>query len=329
MHLGSIKRFHLQLHFSLHLSFIPLVYYFHMTTQIVILGYGEIGKALHGILLPQPNLTISCWDKNSDILPHQSTLANIIPTCDVLFACVPTWTTRSALQEIRSFLNPRTIVVSLSKGFEKETCQRVDTLFPQNLPNHNPFVFLGGSMIAEEIVAGLAAIGVAASESKEASQTVASLFKNTSLVVSQSKDLTGVVLAASCKNIYALGLGICDGLNMGSNIHGALVSQAAQEMMNIISKIGGISETALGPAGLGDLVATSQSVNSTNYTTGIRFAQGLAPTRGSEALNTIPCIVKIPNINLKELPFLKAIYNIVVLKMPVKNEFIDVLLSLE
>ena len=100
-------------------------------------------------------------------------------------------------------------------------------------------------------------------------------------------------------------------------------------MMNIISKIGGISETALGPAGLGDLVATSQSVNSTNYTTGIRFAQGLAPTRGSEALNTIPCIVKIPNINLKELPFLKAIYNIVVLKMPVKNEFIDVLLSLE
>lgn len=300
-----------------------------MSTQIVILGYGEIGKALHHLLRPQSDIILSCWDKNGDILPHQSTLATIIPTCDVLFVCVPTWTTRSALQEIRPFLNPRTIVVSVSKGFEKETCHRVDTLFPQNLPNHNPFVFLGGSMIAEEIMTGLAAIGVAASESAEARKIVASLFGNTALVVCQSDDVTGVVISAACKNIYALGLGICDGLAMGSNIHGALVSQAAKEMMTIVSKTGGKAETALGSAGLGDLVATSQSTNSTNYTTGIRFAQGLAPMRGSEALNTIPCIVQIPHITLSALPFLQAIYHIVVMKRPAKEEFLEVLLSLE
>lgn len=297
--------------------------------QIVILGYGEFGKALHHILLPQPDITLSCWDKNSDILPHQSTLANIIPTADILFVCVPTWAVRSALQGIRQYVSPKTIIVSPSKGFEKETCQRVDTLFPQSLPNHNPFVFLGGPMISEEILANQPAIGVAASKSPEARQAVAALFQSTPLVVHQTSDIAGAVLAAACKNVYALGLGICDGLTMGNNIHGALVSQATQEMMVLVATVGGKTTTALGPAGLGDLVATAQSSHSTNYTTGIRFAQGLKPVKGSEALNAIPCIVNIPNVNLSSIPFLQAIYNIVVLKTDPKQEMFNVLLSIE
>ncbi len=299
-----------------------------MITQVAILGYGEFGKAMHHLLVPQTDVTVTCWDKNSDILPEQHTLQTIIPTCDILFVCVPTWTTRSALQSVHPFLNPKTIVVSPSKGFEKETCHRVDTLFPQNLPNHNPFVFLGGPMIAEEISANLAAIGIAASSSAEARATVAKLFDHTPLVVCQTDDLAGAVLAAALKNIYALGLGICDGLKMGSNIHGALVSQATREMMHVVSVVGGKPETALGPAGLGDLVATAQSTNSTNYTTGIRFAQGLKPIRGSEALNTIPCVVNIPGIVLAELPFLQAVYQIVVEKKPAQHAILGALLAL-
>ena len=299
-----------------------------MTTQVVVLGYGEFGKAIHHLLLPQTDITVTCWDKNSDIIPEQHTLKSIIPTCDVLFMCVPTWTSRSALQSVRPFLKPNTIVVSPSKGFEKETCHRVDTLFPQNLPNHNPFVFLGGPMIAEEISAGLAAIGIAASTSADARNAVARLFENTPLVICQTDDISGAVLAAALKNIYALGLGICDGLNMGSNIHGALVSQAAQEMMHMMKVVGGSPNTALGPAGLGDLVATAQSTNSTNYTTGIRFAQDLKPVRGSEALNTIPCVVNIPGIVLAELPFLQAVYQTVVEKKPAKEAMLSTLLAL-
>lgn len=299
-----------------------------MTTQVVILGYGEFGKAIHHLLLPQKEITVTCWDKNSDIVPEQHTLESIIPTCDVLFVCVPTWTTRSALQSVHPFLNPKTIVVSPSKGFEKETCHRVDTLFPQNLPNHNPFVFLGGPMIAEEISAHLAAIGIAASSSAEARATVAKLFDHTPLVVCQTDDVAGAVLAAALKNIYALGLGICDGLKMGSNIHGALVAQATREMMHLVEAVDGNPQTAIGPAGLGDLVATAQSEHSTNYTTGIRFAQNLDPVRGSEALNTIPCIINLPGIVLTELPFLQSIYNVVVEKNPAREAFLTTLLAL-
>lgn len=299
----------------------------YMATQVVILGYGELGKALHHLLRPHTEITVTCWDKNSDILPEQHPLESLIPACDILFVCVPTWTARSALQSIHSLLKPNTIVVSPSKGFEKETCHRVDTLFPQNLPPENPFVFLGGPMIAEEILAGLPAIGVAASASPQARNAVALLFSQTPLVVGQTADVTGTVLAASLKNIYALGLGICDGLALGSNLHGALVAQATHEMIQIISQTGGEAHTALGPAGLGDLVATAQSNNSTNYTTGVRLAHGQKPVRGSEALNTIPCIENVPGVVLSALPFLHAIHNIVVHQNPAREEILGAILA--
>ena len=99
-------------------------------------------------------------------------------------------------------------------------------------------------------------------------------------------------------------------------------------MMHLVTTVGGNPQTAFGPAGLGDLVATSQSANSTNYTTGIRFAQSLKPVRGSEALNTIPCIVNIPGIVLSDLPFIQSIYHVVVEKKPAHEAFLATLLAL-
>ena len=276
-----------------------------------ILGFGEIGKALHAVLQNQPNITLKCWDKNADILPHQEPLATMIPGCDILFVCVPTWLIRSALQEIHHFLKPEAILVSVSKGFEKETCTRVDKLFTNICQSDHPFVFLGGPMIAEELIAGTKSRAIVSSTSPEALNTVFTLFEHSILTVETSDDLEGIVTAASLKNIYALGIGIGDGLNIGSNGHGVLISKAIREMMHIVVAHGGRAESALGLAGLADLVATAQSPNSTNYTTGVRFARGLPPLHGSEAMNTIPCIATTMKDMLDDLPLLKAIHNIV------------------
>lgn len=277
-----------------------------------ILGFGEIGKALHAVLSNQPTITLKCWDKNADILPHQEPLATMIPNCDVLFICVPTWLVRSALQAIHRLLKPNTILVSVSKGFEKETCTRVDKLFTAICQADHAFVFLGGPMIAEELIAGTKSRAVASSAHPEALRAVASLFAHTNLAVESSDDLEGVVTAASLKNIYALGIGIGDGLNIGSNGHGILIAKAIKEMMRIVVANGGQAESALGLAGLADLVATAQSPNSTNYTTGVRLARGQPPSRGSEAINTIPCIVTTVKDILDDLPLLKAIHSVVV-----------------
>jgi len=63
----------------------------------------------------------------------------------------------------------------------------------------------------------------------------------------------------------------------------------------------------------------------TNSTSGIRFAQGLKPVRGSEALNTIPCVVNVTGLVLSELPFLQAGHQTVVEKKPAKDAMLGTL----
>jgi glycerol-3-phosphate dehydrogenase (NAD(P)+) len=280
--------------------------------NVCLLGYGEIGKALDNVLSRNSQISLERWDKNVDILPTQRALTEIIPACDVLFVCIPTWVVRSALQSIHKLLKPETIIVSVSKGFEKETCIRVDTLFTEIIGTANPIVFLGGPMIAEELIAGTPTKAVAASTNEHARTVMKTLFANTTIGLETSDDFEGVITAASLKNIYALGLGIVDALNFGANAHGVFLAKATHEMMHVVASHGGRAESALGLAGLGDLVATTQSPNSTNYTTGIRFARGLAPLRGSEALNTLPCIMKTMASVISDLPFLRAIHDVVV-----------------
>lgn len=280
-------------------------------TSATILGFGEIGKALHAVLSQKSDITLECWDKNIDILPTQKPLQDIVPQSDIVFLCVPTWLIRSALQSIHEFLKPGAILVSVSKGFEKESCTRIDALIESIVDGERSLVFIGGPMIAEELVTGARTRAIAASANERARETVGELFHGTSLAIDPSDDLEGIVTAASLKNIYALGLGISDALNLGANAHGVLLSLAAREMMHIVVAHGGRAESALGFAGLGDLVATSQSPNSTNYTTGVRFARGLPPLRGSEALNTLPCIAKTMEEHMADMPFLSAIVAIV------------------
>jgi glycerol-3-phosphate dehydrogenase len=279
--------------------------------QVTIIGRGEIGSALWHILRKKEEIRVASWDKNIDIVPNQQSLSTLIPSSDVVFICVATWSARGVLQTITPLLAPHTIVVTLCKGFEKETCTNVYDLFTRNLPSATPFVFLGGPMIAEELLADTPTVALVASNNPDARRTLVQLFHGTLLRVQESNDVRGAAISGALKNVYALGLGIADALGIGSNAHGVLVAIAVQEMMFIVEKHGANPQTALGLAGIADLVATSQSANSTNYTTGVRFAQGLPPLRGSEALNTIFCLSSALTTELPTLPFLKAVRAIV------------------
>jgi len=65
------------------------------------------------------------------------------------------------------------------------------------------------------------------------------------------------------KNIYALLLGMADGLGTTDNRKGYLTAKATNEMADIIEILGAKKETAFSVAGLGDLVATGFSECST------------------------------------------------------------------
>ena len=96
----------------------------------------------------------------------------------------------------------------------------MDQVLEEVLPANQDFALLGGAMIAEEIHEDLIGAGILAANKQETLTTVSELFNQTKLLLETTLDLHGVALCGVLKNVYAIGLGICDGLGLGKNTKG-------------------------------------------------------------------------------------------------------------
>lgn len=272
--------------------------------QITILGAGEIGTALAHAINRRANVKI--WDKNADKVPNQGTLADALTDADIVFLCIPSWMLRAALHNIKPHLNEKTAVIALTKGIERETCLFTDDLITSELPDRT-FGILGGPMLAEEIMTDKVAGGILGSTSMELESAVEQLFNGSSLSIETTTDTRGVAVCGVLKNVYAVTLGICEGLALGDNAKGMIVAQAVREMQNLADRLGAQSTTALGRAGLGDLFATGMSSHSRNHTVGVSLANGGDGHLASEGLMSLPCLQKILGADVQQYPLLAAL----------------------
>jgi glycerol-3-phosphate dehydrogenase (NAD(P)+) len=87
-------------------------------------------------------------------------------------------------------------------------------------------------------------------------------------------DLCGVELCSTLKNVYAIALGICDGMGLGANTKAFVGTLAMDEMARICEALGGRADTVYGLAGLGDLLTTGYSRHSRNRTLGELLGKG-------------------------------------------------------
>lgn len=280
-----------------------------MSTALII-GAGRIGQAINKVL-KKTGTQIELCDSDEAKCPNQRPLTETVPEVDVIFLCIQSWITRSVLADIKPFLKPTTIIVSVAKGLEKETLKTLDQVMVESLPPEQPWGIMIGPMMAEEIDIGLGSAAVLASTKKETYEMLCSIFKPDDLRLEHSTDLRGVSLCGVLKNIYALGLGFADGIGWGLNHKGWLISVAAREMNTIVEQTGGASGTALGPAGLGDLVATALSPHSRDRTAGEEFVKTGVLNPLSEGVNSTRSLIQLLNNKIEHLPFLQTIQAVI------------------
>lgn len=260
------------------------------SSRVVIVGAGELGRAV-GFLLKEKNIEVDFWDTDPAMVPGQKALKEIVPAAGNLFFCVPSWAMRAAVTGVLPYLGLSTRVVSLAKGVEKDSLQTMAEMVPTLLPATQPFMVVGGPMLAGEIAGGNAAIGVFASRDKGALAWARQVFESGRFRVETTEDLFSVSLAGVLKNIYAVALGIADGLGLSGNEKGWITARAAGEMVNIAAALGANPKLMLGSAGIGDLVATGYSVHSRNRETGIEIVTtGKCDIRG-EGLSSLPFLI--------------------------------------
>ncbi len=201
----------------------------------------------------------------------------VIMEADTLFLACPSKYLRALCQHVRNHLGEARqlkLIITLSKGLEEKTNKTPIEIIKEILPGYRVGALCGPNYAGEVAAGKPTAIVFATSESNDVTKSLQQAISNENLRVYTSQDVIGVELGACLKNVYAIAVGISDGLQLGDNAKAALITRALSEMVLVGTSLGGREETFYGLSGVGDLVATCNGVWSRNRSFGERIAQG-------------------------------------------------------
>lgn len=251
-----------------------------MHTSLAILGAGAMGTAVAQTLAMNGH-AVRLWDYNTEtvqtirrsrenpflpgirlhrrITAHED-MATAVADISLIIIAAASPFVRGTTKRLAPLLRGQRgiIVAHVAKGLEQKTNATMHEVIQSELPaTLRPLVVtLSGPSLAGDLVRGVPTGMIAASASTRAAAFVQRIFTGSPVHITPARDTKGVSLCGSLKNVYAIALGMCDGMRLSMNAKALLFTIALQEMTTIIVALGGKHATLLGLAGVGDLVVT-------------------------------------------------------------------------
>jgi len=214
-----------------------------------------------------------------------------------------------AFREVVTSLPGSGPILSLTKGLDPETGERLSTLV-----QGRPVAVLSGPNMAEEVLAGLPAVSVIASEDLDLARRLQDALASLVYRVYVNDDVVGVEFCAAAKNVIALAAGAVDGLGLGDNAKAALITRGLVEMARLGEALGASPETFSGLAGMGDLIVTCWHPSGRNRRAGELMARGASADQALaeigqvvEGLTTAPVLRDLSRRLGIELPITEGV----------------------
>ncbi|PKW25907.1 NAD(P)H-dependent glycerol-3-phosphate dehydrogenase [Phycicoccus duodecadis] len=266
-------------------------------SRAAVYGTGSWGTAFAAVLA-DAGTPVTMWGRraevvaqvnagvNEDYLPELRLPPTVRATtdpaeaaegADVVVLAVPSQTLRDNLTRWGSVLPRDAAVVSLMKGVELGTTQRMSEVIAEVAGVEDErVVVVSGPNLAREIAAKQPAASVVASRSAAMAERVAAACAAPYFRPYTASDVVGTEIAGAVKNVIALAVGMAEGLGMGDNSKASIITRGLAETMRLGTALGGEAVTFAGLAGVGDLIATCMSPLSRNHSFGVRLGQGMA-----------------------------------------------------
>lgn len=319
--------------------------------KITVVGSGGWGTALSLLLLENEN-DVTLWsyfDKETQTmissgenpylkgvaLPKELKLTsdlNSVAGARAVVLATPSYAVRETAKRIAPLLSPDTVVISVSKGIERDTSLCMTQIIEQEIGKSYPIVALSGPSHAEEVGRRIPTAVVSACNDIEVAEWVQDLFMNERFRVYSSNDIIGVELAAALKNVIALCAGCCDGMGYGDNTKAMLMTRGLAEIARVGVVMGGKKETFAGLAGMGDLIVTCTSAHSRNRRAGLLIGGGMEP---KEAMEQVGAVVEgyyaaasgmeMAKRSGVEMPITEATYNVLYNHAPLSEMFLSLM----
>jgi glycerol-3-phosphate dehydrogenase (NAD(P)+) len=195
---------------------------------------------------------------------------------EVVAVAIPSQSARATLTPLAGALAPDAVAVSLMKGVELATDQRMSQVVADalSLPDDRVAV-LSGPNLAAEIAARQPTATVVAATDAGTAERVAQACASGYFRPYTNDDVVGVELCGAVKNVIALAVGISQGRGLGYNTMATVITRGLVEITRLGLALGARAETFPGLAGMGDLMATCASPDSRNHRLGLHIGQGM------------------------------------------------------
>lgn len=277
-----------------------------------------------------PNLNGFQFHKN---ITFDSNLDNLVANTKCIVIAVPSHSVRQTMAKVSNQLSNDTIIVNVSKGIENDSLKTMSEVICEiTSKDLSKIVTLYGPSHAEEVIAKHPTTLVSASTSNTSASYVQKIFSSSQLRVYTNKDIYGVELGGSLKNVIAIATGICDGIGFGDNTKAALLTRGIAEITHLGVTMGANADTFNGLSGVGDLIATCLSKHSRNRFVGEEIGKGKKLKEilnqmdmVAEGVKTTKSVYDLSKKHQIDMPICEGVYDILFNDKDPKSKVIELM----
>ncbi len=314
--------------------------------RVAVLGTGSWGTTF-ATVLAHAGREVTMWGRSPEVcdqinerhrneaylpgidLPTEITastdLREVVAGAEMIAVAIPAQSVRAVLQPVANDLPPGAVIVSLMKGVELGTDERMSQVLAESLHvGPSRVTVVSGPNLAREIAVRQPTATVIASTSAVTAARVAAACATPYFRPYTNSDVIGVELGGAVKNVIALAVGIAQGRGFGDNTKATLVTRGLAETARLGVALGAEPETFAGLAGMGDLVATCASPLSRNHTLGVHVGSGMsleeaiAATGGTaEGVKSCSSVLDLARRVGVEMPITRAVVAVLHQGLPV------------
>lgn len=309
--------------------------------KITVFGAGIWGSVI-AQHLAKKGYAVSLWEYNETLLNALKTMgrhpnipnfkihdnirltgnvAEAVENTDLIIFVISSKAIRLFCREqLKPLLNGRVVpVVSASKGIEDKSFKTICEIIEEELPQLKDSVLsFSGPSFALEVAQNVPTKIMLAGADDKLVKEVAQVMSGDPIIVVPAQDRRGVEYGGGIKNVLAIGCGVIDGIGDGANAKAALITQALQEMNDILVSQGGQAGTVYSLAGFGDAILTGMSAISRNRRLGEKLGAGMTLDQAKQAVgtiaegvNSVQSVYDIARKNNLNTPIIDAIWQIV------------------
>lgn len=305
--------------------------------KVGVLGAGAFGLALSHILVKN-KVTVEMWTHNEEEansldktrtskkldgykIPKEikftTDLKETVEGKDLIVMAIPAFAFEDVTKQLTKYIKKNQPVLIATKGIQQNTCLFLNDVFSKYLKNS--VAVISGPTFAVDMIKD-APIGFSmATKSHKTEMVIRKCFENSTTKFRRTRDITGIEICGSIKNVMAIASGMLEGMGVTDSTRALFLTESMNDIKELIDALGGKKKSILSFAGFGDILMTCTSKNSRNFSFGYLIGSGASKEEIDKYLE---------NTTVEGMYTLKSIHKLVrrkKVKMPIINLIHDII----